>query len=297
LQARSKNFVAPEPISHFFMKGPTMQHRNTGQRRNGSRQQQGGQSGTRQSSYQQSYNPRQYGGGAGSQYDEFDDEGTARYGAQDFERGYEPAGYSNPSVRTSPGYQGEYQGNYPREPQGGYGGYGSYGGEGGYGGYGGNFSGQRNPGYRGQQFEEDGGFGGNYGSNYGGRSSPGLAGGYYGPRGYGGYGNYGRQQFGQYGGQSGYQGRGDVDWDAGDWQGGRSQQSQFDPDYSQWRSEQLRKFDDDYQNWRQERYGKFSDEFSEWRKNRQSTTGSNNENAGTSGSTGSPTATSRGNKS
>lgn len=67
----------------------------------------------------------------------------------------------------------------------------------------------------------------------------------------------GSQTYGGYGDQLGY----------GSYQG-RSQQH-HDPDYQQWREQQLRNLDDDYQSWRGERYKKFSDEFDSWRKNRQ----------------------------
>ncbi|MBP7564721.1 MAG: hypothetical protein KA795_01815 [Burkholderiaceae bacterium] len=50
---------------------------------------------------------------------------------------------------------------------------------------------------------------------------------------------------------------------------GREQQPHRDPDYHQWREEQIRNLDNDYDTWRQERYSKFSEEFSTWRKNRQ----------------------------
>ena len=63
---------------------------------------------------------------------------------------------------------------------------------------------------------------------------------------------------------------------------GQSDQGQFDPDYHQWRNEQLRTLDDDYRNWRQDRYKKFSDEFSHWRKNRPSSAGESD--SGSSGS-------------
>ncbi len=43
-----------------------------------------------------------------------------------------------------------------------------------------------------------------------------------------------------------------------------------DPDYLQWRGEQMRGLDDDYQAWREERYANFSNDFGEWRKNRKS---------------------------
>ena len=41
-----------------------------------------------------------------------------------------------------------------------------------------------------------------------------------------------------------------------------------DPDYQQWRDEQMRNLDRDYESWRGERYRKFSDDFSNWRSNR-----------------------------
>ena len=50
-------------------------------------------------------------------------------------------------------------------------------------------------------------------------------------------------------------------------QGGR-QQGHYDPDYHQWREEQMRNLDNDYHAWRGERYKKFSDDFGEWRRNR-----------------------------
>ena len=46
------------------------------------------------------------------------------------------------------------------------------------------------------------------------------------------------------------------------------ERDQFDPDYSQWRREQMRALDDDYNQWRQDRFKKFSEEFSTWRSNR-----------------------------
>lgn len=49
--------------------------------------------------------------------------------------------------------------------------------------------------------------------------------------------------------------------------GGRHD-DQFDPDYHQWRSEQMRALDEDYRSWRQDRYKKFSDEFDRWRAER-----------------------------
>ena len=48
----------------------------------------------------------------------------------------------------------------------------------------------------------------------------------------------------------------------------REKSRQFDPDYHQWREEQLNALDDDYRAWRGERYQKFADEFSQWRSGR-----------------------------
>jgi len=42
----------------------------------------------------------------------------------------------------------------------------------------------------------------------------------------------------------------------------------LDPDYQQWRQEQLRLLDEDYQSWRKERYQKFSEDFNTWRSSR-----------------------------
>lgn len=52
------------------------------------------------------------------------------------------------------------------------------------------------------------------------------------------------------------------------WQGSGQVQRQFDPDYHQWRAEQMRKLDEDYEQWKKERYQKFSEEFDAWRKQR-----------------------------
>lgn len=51
---------------------------------------------------------------------------------------------------------------------------------------------------------------------------------------------------------------------------GLSQQQgrHFDPDYEQWRHEQMRNLDADYHGWRQDRYQKFSDDFNKWRSER-----------------------------
>jgi hypothetical protein len=63
----------------------------------------------------------------------------------------------------------------------------------------------------------------------------------------------------------------DVDW--------RRRHDYRDPDYWQWRNEQLSKLDREYDAWRQERYKKFSEEFDEWRSRRQQSAG----NASSSG--------------
>ena len=49
---------------------------------------------------------------------------------------------------------------------------------------------------------------------------------------------------------------------------GREQGRHSDPDYLQWRNEQLERFDDDYESFRRERYGKFAEEFNTWRSQR-----------------------------
>ncbi|PUA95629.1 hypothetical protein C8C99_0430 [Acidovorax sp. 107] len=80
-----------------------------------------------------------------------------------------------------------------------------------------------------------------------------------------------------------------------------------DPDYQQWRDEQLRMLDDDYDSWRKERYQKFSDDFSQWRSSRtpgtsgqssqgqhnQKGSGANNASGGTSSGSQGNTAKSK----
>ena len=92
--------------------------------------------------------------------------------------------------------------------------------------------------------------------------------------------------------------RGDARWDSGDGLRGPSQgrQDYHDPDYQQWRQEQLRLLDEDYQSWRKDRYEKFSNDFNTWRtsRNQQSTAKGQagaTESSG-SGSSGNPGATS-----
>ena len=72
----------------------------------------------------------------------------------------------------------------------------------------------------------------------------------------------------------------------GNWTQGQRGQSYHDPDYHQWRSEQLNRLDRDYEEWRQHRYQRFADDFDTWRANRGSRGASNEvsgQQAGTSG--------------
>jgi hypothetical protein len=120
------------------------------------------------------------------------------------------------------------------------------------------------PGSRRAQYGETeyGGYGPRYGSGYSGGTVHGS-----------GYGTYGGgSQSGNYGVERGddrygRQGYGQSGWQQ-DHEGG---QHRFDPDYQQWREEQIRNLDEDYRTYRQERYKKFSAEFDSWRKNRAST--------------------------
>lgn len=77
-----------------------------------------------------------------------------------------------------------------------------------------------------------------------------------------------------------YQARGAGDWSRrsgfnqdfeqgyGGHGGSQAGQEPFDPDYHQWRRDQMKALDDDYRAFRQDRYKKFSDEFSTWRSSR-----------------------------
>jgi len=73
----------------------------------------------------------------------------------------------------------------------------------------------------------------------------------------------------------------------------------YDPDYEQWRNEQLRNLDNDYESWRGERYKKFSDDFNTWRSNRSRDTDtsqqtrSNTASGSASGGTSSPSTGSK----
>ena len=79
---------------------------------------------------------------------------------------------------------------------------------------------------------------------------------------------YGRQRDWQQHAPSNQGGYGDDGYQ-GNWQRGQGGgQSYHDPDYHQWRSEQVSQLDRDYDEWRQHRYQRFSDEFNDWRSNR-----------------------------
>lgn len=74
----------------------------------------------------------------------------------------------------------------------------------------------------------------------------------------------------------------------GNWQRGqRGGQAYHDPDYHQWRSEQLNKLDRDYDEWRQHRYQRFSDDFDKWRADRDNQRSAGQGGTGTAASTGS----------
>lgn len=59
-------------------------------------------------------------------------------------------------------------------------------------------------------------------------------------------------------------------WADRDWQHDHPQQDarHHDPDYHQWRTEQMRRLDEDYRLWRQDRYKKFTEDFDTWRSQR-----------------------------
>lgn len=80
---------------------------------------------------------------------------------------------------------------------------------------------------------------------------------------------YGSGSFGGPG--PGYQGQGGDYANRQSSQGSRG--AHHDPDYHQWRTQQMNDLDRDYDAWRQERYQKFSDDFTSWRSNRSNTAG------------------------
>ena len=69
---------------------------------------------------------------------------------------------------------------------------------------------------------------------------------------------------------------------------------QHDPDYHQWRSEQMRNLDNDYSEWRKERYKKFSEDFDQWRSSRagrsMASGGQPSQGPGSSGASGGSTS-------
>lgn len=133
---------------------------------------------------------------------------------------------------------------------------------------------------------------GMYGPRYG--SSYGAAQGYGDERGDD---RFGRQGYGRYGGPQ----YGGSQYGSSQSDPERGQHHRFDPDYQQWREEQIRNLDNDYHSYRQERYRKFSDEFGTWRKNRESAGGASGTSQDTSskdlsGSSRDTLGTSKGNK-
>ncbi|MBV8635404.1 MAG: hypothetical protein JO002_12995 [Burkholderiaceae bacterium] len=91
------------------------------------------------------------------------------------------------------------------------------------------------------------------------------------------------QDFGRHGGydRPQYQHGGSPE---GHWSesGTRQGQRHHDPDYDQWRNEQISNLDRDYHEYRQERYKKFSSDFDAWRSNRPSR--EQDQSSGSSGS-------------
>jgi len=104
-------------------------------------------------------------------------------------------------------------------------------------------------------------------------------------------GGYGSGNFGPDNafGSGGY---GNGDWNQGSYgsRGGQSHgqrgQAYHDPDYHQWRSEQLSRLDRDYEEWRRHRYQRFSEDFDQWRANRDNNQGGAQGAAGNSGTAG-----------
>lgn len=136
------------------------------------------------------------------------------------------------------------------EGYGGYGGYGGYtealGGDRGAGGYRGDYGDRSYP-QRGRGTQQ-GGFGEREHRGSWGHESQGM----------------GREDGGSFGQQRGNRQAGPA-WQETDEQ---QQRQEFDADYRQWRSDQVRSLDNDYRSWRNDRYKKFSEEFASWRKNR-----------------------------
>jgi hypothetical protein len=101
---------------------------------------------------------------------------------------------------------------------------------------------------------------------------------------------YGQSSADDYQGSRGWQGApnnqdryGDNGYQ-GNFQQGQRGQAYHDPDYRQWRNEQLSRFDLDYAEWRQDRYQRFSEDFENWRANRDNDQGSPGRSGSQSGS-------------
>lgn len=179
-----------------------------------------------------------------------------------------PLDYGN---QGSPGNQGDFQGYADPSTRFGNEAYGGAQQEGAYGGAYGNYGLSRDAGYNPRETNANdswepessrGSRGFGHSQNYGGAL------GYQDELQRGGPQNW--QQFNDRFGRSGYQG---GDHQGSSYQGSAQAYSgqgahQHDPDYHQWRSEQIRGLDNDYKAWRDERYSKFSSEFGEWRKGR-----------------------------
>lgn len=201
------------------------------------------------------------------------------------------SGYSSPEGQHNRQYQAQADNDrYASQRDSSANQYRSGGGRGGesqFGGYGrsdsddrgGNYGGRSGGGYGGgQQYQQDrySQGGQQQGSDWGGARQSGA--------GYGGYGSsdrfsegYGGSQYsGSQGGGAGQYGSGRQDRFGGGFygdsdrfsSGGHQSQQGHDPDYHQWRNEQISSLDKDYETYRGERYQKFSDDFNTWRSNR-----------------------------
>lgn len=109
---------------------------------------------------------------------------------------------------------------------------------------------------------------GDYGGGFGDYSGYGPGG-----PGYGAYGaedRYGGQRFGGAPqGRDDDRRRGQEHERYGGSRADEHHQDHYDPDYHQWRAEQIRSLDEAYRRYRQERYRKFADEFEQWRRTRE----------------------------
>lgn len=228
-------------------------------------------------SFQRDYGARQQQGYSGGSY--AGDYGGQQGGYSGSQGGYQ-GGYPG-------GYQGGYQGGYPRDYGGASGGYGDQGWrgprqwnpQGGHMGDRADFQGSYP---RSAQYEPIGGYG-DQGSSAGVYAGPGDS-----ERDYlrhtQGRGSQGWPEQGyQRGYFGGYQ-------SGGGFEAGSNEQ--FDPDYHQWRSEQIRNLDEDYRSWRNDRYKKFADEFNTWRSQR-SAGGSGTNTGSTSGNESTPSSKSK----